>query len=195
MSSGLFSQNALWLTDFLGEPSQYVARENVASLYAKHEIASHSHTHPVLPNLNHSDAKYQVEKDKTLLSELASYPIVSFAYPLGAYNDATIEVVKAAGFTNARTVKSTNSFTLPSNLFEWHPTVHHSEALLLAKEYVELNKVELTVFMVWGHSWEFDQNSPKNNWNYFESVLQELADKDDIWYTTAGEFAVFYNAM
>ena len=30
LSSGLFSQNALWLTDFLGETSRYVARENVA---------------------------------------------------------------------------------------------------------------------------------------------------------------------
>lgn len=194
LSSGLFSQNALWLKDFLGETSRYVARENVASLYVKHEIASHSHTHPVLPNLKHNDVKYQVEKDKSLLSELVSYPVVSFAYPLGAYDDATIEVIKAAGFTNARTVQSTNSFTLPSNLFEWHPTVHHSQALTLANEYVDLNSDELTVFMVWGHSWEFDQNLPKNNWDYFEAVLQALAGKDDIWYTSAGEFARFYNA-
>ena len=32
-----------------------------------------------------------------------------------------------------------------------------------------------------------------SNWDYFESLLQILSERDDVWYTTAGQFAAFYN--
>lgn len=193
LSSGLLAKDALWLENILGSPGQYIEHGQVPALYGEHEIAAHSYSHPVLTDLNANEAKIEISKDRELLSNIASYPVNSFAYPLGGYNEAVMELVKRAGFTNARTVKNTYSFSLPTDLFEWHPSAHHSDALPFAKEYTKLETDELTVFMVWGHSWEFDQNLPNNNWDYFESLLQILSERDDVWYTTAGQFAAFYN--
>ena len=60
-------------------------------------------------------------------------------------------------------------------------------------KYAEQKSESLSVFVIWGHSWEFDQNITSNNWDYFESILKALTNTNDIWFTTAGDFAEFYH--
>ncbi|MBQ4830060.1 polysaccharide deacetylase family protein [Alteromonas sp. MMG017] len=193
LSSGLFSQHAPWLKEYLAIKGTYVHHDEVAVLYKRHEIAGHSFSHPGLPGLPQQEIQHQVESDKERLSLFAGYTVTSFAYPLGLYDDEVIQTLKQAGFTNARTVNSTLNFELPENLFEWHPSAHHSDAYPLAKKYVENKTDSLSVFVIWGHSWEFDQNIAFNNWDYFESILKVLSEETNIWFTTAGEFAEFYH--
>lgn len=194
LSSGLFSQTAPWLKEYLPETGHYLHGDDVSILYQRHEIGGHSVSHPALPDLPQKEIEYQVVSDKNRLSKLAEYDVVSFAYPLGQYDDNVIKAVKLSGFTNARTVNSTHKFKLPSNLFEWDPTAHHSEAYSLAKQFVTVESNELSLFVIWGHSWEFDQNITSNSWEYFESILKILSYENNIWFTTSGEFANFYNS-
>ncbi|QDG34863.1 polysaccharide deacetylase [Alteromonas mediterranea] len=193
LSSGLFSQDAPWLKKYLPTEGMYVDHDEVAVLYKRHEVAGHSFSHPGLPGLPRKEIQHQVESDKERLGSLAGYNVTSFAYPLGLYDDNVIYELKRAGYTNARTVNSTLNFDLPDNLFAWHPSAHHSEAYPLAIKYAEQKSESLSVFVIWGHSWEFDQNITSNNWDYFESILKTLTDTNDIWFTTAGDFAEFYH--
>lgn len=194
LNSGLFGQNAPWLKKLLGKTGVYLTVDEVPSLYKGHEIAGHSHSHPGLAGLDSIELLRQLTLDKTLLASLAQTQITSFAYPLGSYDDAAKEALLKVGFTNARTVKDSRSFDVPSDFLAWHPTVHHSNAMILADEFVQLTPKTLKVMVIWGHSWEFDQNKAANSWQYAEALIKKLSNKEDIWYVSMGEFSDFITA-
>lgn len=191
LNSGLFGTTAPWMKDFTGKVGEYILLDEVELLYQGHEIAGHSYTHPGLAGLESKELIRQLTLDKEILSKVSEGKLESFAYPLGSYDDNAIEALAKLGFTNARTVKDTNSFDLPENFLEWHPTVHHYRAMPVIDEYIKLKPEELTVMMIWGHSWEFDENRDKNNWNYAKEMIEKVAGHSDIWYVTAGEFVAF----
>ena len=37
---------------------------------------------------------------------------------------------------------------------------------------------------MWGHSYEFDQNVPNNNWGVIEEFAEYMGNREDIWYAT-----------
>jgi len=163
----------------------------VQTLYAGHEIAGHSYSHPGLAQVEEIELFRQIELDMQILSPLKRERLVSFAYPLGSYNKTVMEALTIVGFSNARTVEDTNAFRIPENFMSWHPTIHHSKALPVAAKYIALQPENLTVMMVWGHSWELEQNKANNNWQYIESLFKSISKKKDIWYVSAGEFVDF----
>ncbi|ASM49005.1 hypothetical protein PESP_a0807 [Pseudoalteromonas espejiana DSM 9414] len=191
LNSGLFAKKLPWMKAFTGKAGEYIKQSEVKALYIGHEIASHSYSHPGFAGLDTAELKLQLARDKQILSPIKGSPLNSFAYPLGSYDKAAMTLVKQAGFTNARTVNDTLNFKLPTNYMAWNPTVHHSNAMPLIEQYLALNSNELSVMMIWGHSWEFDKNAENNNWDYAEKLIQTLSYKDDIWYVSAGEFIAF----
>jgi hypothetical protein len=92
-------------------------------------------------------------------------------------------------------VESTAGFDLPDDFLRWHPTAHHTQALTLVDEFLAMNNDTPALFMIWGHSWEFDGNTPDNHWGIAESICSELSGRDDIWYVGAGEFVHYMNAV
>ncbi len=188
VNSGRLGKKALWLKDFIGKEGKFIDVEELSRLYKGHEVAGHSYSHPGLAGLESKELIKQIKRDKQILEPLLSQEVRSFAYPLGSYDEAAMSAVKQAGYSNARTTQDSNSFQLPEYFMAWHPTVHHSKAMTLVNEYVSLQAKQLTVMMIWGHSWEFDENKPNNNWQYIEALLKEIAHRDDIWYVSAGEF-------
>lgn len=193
LSSGLFDQKAPWLKNVIGKVGEYVSLNEVAILYAGHEIAGHSHTHPGLAGLESDELFRQVHQDQRILSQLKNARVQSFAYPLGSFDDNAKQALAKMGFTNARTVTSSGSFDLPMDLLEWHPTIHHKDALPVIEAYKQLKTDELTVLVIWGHSWEFDLNEPNNSWSYMEELLAAIAHREDTWYVSAGDFVAFLN--
>ncbi len=65
------------------------------------EIAAHTIHHLYLKGLNPTLALKEITDSKKQLEERLHTPIVSFAYPYGAFDLSTIKMVKEAGFTNA----------------------------------------------------------------------------------------------
>lgn len=58
------------------------------------EFGAHTRTHPDLTQLSATDVSAEVVGSKNDLSALLGSPVISFAYPYGAYNDAIHELVQ-----------------------------------------------------------------------------------------------------
>ncbi len=161
----------------------YITREEVAQLYAGHEVSAHTAHHPRLEQMPAACAAKDIMDDRKTLESLCGYPVRGMSYPYGTYNDSVLNMLPSCGIVYSRTVHATNGFQLPSNFFEWHPTCHHRDALELAKPFLESLTMpwRVCLFYIWGHSYEFDND---NNWDYMEEVCRMLGGREDIWYAT-----------
>ena len=161
---------------------------DIKHVYAGHELASHSLTHPDLTKLSEEDVIREVEQDRLLISELCGYEVVGFAYPGGDYDARTSTVIKEkTGVKYARTIDSNHFLDVQDNLFEFKPTCHHADWDFLFKmgeEFLSLDTDEKKIFYVWGHAYEFDGD---NSWGRFEEFIKLMAHKDDIAYLTNKE--------
>lgn len=145
--------------------------DGLEALYEGHEIAVHSLTHPVLPDLPGELVLTEILDDKRNLEQKFGYLVTGMAYPYGAYNTAVIEVLKACGLEYARTVNQHLKFALPDNPYEWHPTCHHNHP--------------------WGHSYEFDV---QDNWELIEEFSQKISNREEVWYATNIEIIHYMEA-
>lgn len=68
------------------------------------EIGSHSRTHPDLSRLPVSEAREEIEGSRRDLEDLLGTSVETFCYPYGAFSEATIELVRGAGYRYARSV-------------------------------------------------------------------------------------------
>ena len=110
----------------------------------------------------------------------------------GSTNDHVAEVIRTTTLSNARTVKSSYNFDLPENYYLWNPTCHDSEALKYLEAYLSLDSPKLSLFYVWGHSWELRDTLRNQNILKFCNII---GDRDDIWYTGAGNFADYHASL
>ncbi|WP_010165734.1 polysaccharide deacetylase family protein [Candidatus Epulonipiscium viviparus] len=165
------------LTD---DPNRLTATQ-VRELYTNHEIACHGRAHLRLPDLTLADATEEIVEDKRNLEALLKRDVRGMAYSFGQVNDAAIAIMKDAGIVYGRAVKSTFDFALPTNWYRWLPTTHHKndELFDLIDQYKKLNSKDLSLFYIWGHSYEFD-----NCWDRIEKCAELLSNRDDIWYCT-----------
>ena len=168
------------------------APADVAKIYAGHEIAGHTLTHPLLPTVeDDSEVIRQVEEDRLRLSELAGYEVVGFAYPGGGVNndDRVAGLIRDnTGVKYCRTITSSHSFDPQTNLYRFNPTVyHHAEPeklFELGEKFLSLKADSPQIFYVWGHAYEFDIH---NTWDWFEEFLQMMSGREDIFYGTNKE--------
>ncbi len=165
--------------------------EEVRAIYAGHEIAGHTLTHPLLPKLDRDEIIRQVEDDRLRLSEIAGYEVVGFAYPGGGgpnYDRRVSSIIKEhTGVKYCRTVESTGNFDLQDNLFEFRPTVFHYEfdkMLEAGRSFIELQTDTPKLFYIWGHAYEFDIH---NRWAQFEEFCKMIGGHSDIFYGTNSE--------
>ncbi len=169
-----------------------IAPENVAKIYAGHEVAAHTLTHPFLPRTPDAEVIRQVEEDRKNLSALCGYEVVGMAYPGGGpglNHDERVEklIRENTGIKYARGVETNVSFALQNDLIAFVPTVYHLDTdrmFALAKEFVEMTPEEPALFYIWGHSYEFDA---WNYWEKFEEFCRLVSGKDDIFYCTNRE--------
>ncbi len=68
------------------------------------EIGAHTLDHAYLKGLKVDVVRKEIFGSKADLEKLLGIPIVSFAYPYGAFDKQALELTKAAGFTNAVSV-------------------------------------------------------------------------------------------
>ncbi|HKC14935.1 MAG TPA: polysaccharide deacetylase family protein [Patescibacteria group bacterium] len=90
------------IADFLNRPNfmfSYQVQEVAKSPLV--EIAAHTMNHVWLKGINKETANYQISQSKKDLEKLIGKPVVSFAYPYGAFDQQAAILVKEAGFTNA----------------------------------------------------------------------------------------------
>jgi len=165
--------------------------EKLKEIYQGHEIAVHTLTHPLLPAIaDDNEVIRQVEEDRKNLSTLCGYEVVGMAYPCGGVNndERVAELIrKNTGVKYARTITSTYTFDLQTNLLQFNPTVYYIEDCLeeIVDEFLSLTTDEPKLLYIWGHSYEMD--AKYISWETFERICKKLSGKADIFYGTNKE--------
>ena len=167
-----------------------VRAEDVRSIYAGHEVAVHTLTHPWLNRLPDDEVVREIEDDRLRLSELCGYEVVGMAYPCGGVNndERVADIIrKRTGIKYARTITSTYSFDEQKQLFRFNPTVYYIEENFesIIDSFLESDSEEPKLLYVWGHSYEMD--AEYITWDKFERICAKLANRDGIFYGTNRE--------
>ena len=193
LNSGLLDTRAIWNE---GKPNEilqtYLSKDTLVHVFKNHEIAVHGTYHKALVGLSDEEILEEINVDIENLTILSDRKISSMAYAFGSTNDHVAEVIGTTPLTNARTVKPSYNFELPQDYYLWNPTCHDSEALEYLEAYLSLDSPSLSLFYVWGHSWELRDTLRNQNILKF---CNEIGDRDDIWYTGAGDFADYHASL
>jgi peptidoglycan/xylan/chitin deacetylase (PgdA/CDA1 family) len=193
LNSGLLDTRAIWNE---GKPNEilqtYLSKDTLVHVFKNHEIAVHGTYHKALAGLSDKEILEEINVDIENLTILSDRKISSMAYAFGSTNDHVAEVIGTTPLTNARTVKSSYNFDLPEDYYLWNPTCHDSEALEYLEAYISLDSPSLSLFYVWGHSWELRDTLRNQNILKF---CNKIGDRDDIWYTGAGNFADYHASL
>ena len=163
---------------------------DVSRIYAGHEVAVHTLTHPMLPDLEEAEVIRQVEEDRRNLSGLCGYEVVGMAYPGGGvnFNERVAEIIRLhTGVKYARTTVSTHCFNEQTALHTFHPSVYYIEEDLdrMVDEFLAAESDEPQLLYIWGHSYEMD--AEYISWARFEEICRKLSGRADIFYGTNRE--------
>ncbi|MBP9058901.1 MAG: polysaccharide deacetylase family protein [Rhodoferax sp.] len=166
-----------------------------------HEIGSHTRTHCYLLRCSRSEARSEIETGKQQLEEMLGHRVDGFCYPGGEFDSDVTELVKAAGFSYARTVENLRTdvghdpwqmpttlqfyphgtSTLINNaLKHWafsklaliRPRIESPDFFAYARQIAACCVRSNTVFHLWGHSWEIEE---QGLWNELDSFLGYLS--------------------
>jgi peptidoglycan/xylan/chitin deacetylase (PgdA/CDA1 family) len=165
--------------------------DDVKGLYAGHEVAVHTLTHPNLTQQEDAEVIRQVETDRLNLSELVGYEVVGMAYPCGGVNndDRVAEIIKNnTGVKYSRTITCNNSFDVQDNLYRFNPTAHHLEfdkIMEMGKKFIEMKPDKPQIFYIWGHAHEMDYMG--DYWVKLAEFFKLMSHHDDIFYGTNKE--------
>ena len=192
LNSEKLGQNRMLMRNNGQRISHYkVHAADVRDIYAGHEVAVHTLTHPNLTTLDDAEVIRQVEQDRLNLSELAGYEVIGMAYPCGGVNndDRVAQLIREnTGVRYSRTITCNQSFDLQENLHRFNPTEYHlhfDDMMRLGEQFVNLKTDVPQVFYLWGHSYEMDFES--ENWAKLENFFKLIAHHDDIFYGTNRE--------
>lgn len=198
LNPGLFGQRGTVAAGKKEVPHIKADKDEIQQLYRNHEIAAHGQYHICMTGMDTAKVTAEILDSRRELEKLTQRNVTGYAYAFGAYDDITLQALKASGIRYARTIESTQRFDIPQNFLTWHPTCHHNDEKLfeLADEFLsdELYfslHTPAKLFYVWGHSYEFDQCE---NWEYMEQFLEKVSGHTDVWYATNGEVQEYIEA-
>lgn len=168
--------------------------EEMKGLYAGHEIATHTMTHPTIERCPLVEVAQELLEDRKGLEKWTGQIVRGHAYPNGSYSEEIKHLYRQLGVAYARVVETVPDFALPKDPLEWHATCHHNDPKLMeyAEFFADFKKSQyLKLMYVWGHSYEFDNN---DNWDVIENFCKYMGGRDDIWYATNIEIIDYMDA-
>lgn len=192
LNSGFFGQEDEGKVNGIIVDHSHIPASEIQEVYKNHEVAIHTLRHPNLEKLPKEVIIYEVIEDKKNLEELVGYPVRGMAYPFGTYNENVIKILKDLNIEYSRTVNVHHSFELPNNFLEWQATCHHGDQELFDLTERFLSSDSLSLFYVWGHSYEFDVD---DSWDTMEEFCKKVGNNSDIWYATNIQIVDYVNAV
>ena len=167
-------------------------------LNSGNEVAVHTYSHPFLTQLTDNEIINEVISDRRNIAEQYGGIANGMAYPFGDYNERVKDILRKCGIVYARTTKATEDFDFPTDWIELNPTCRHRNPRLmeLAEKFVKGSRWgNSTMFYLWGHSYEFEDD---NNWDVIENFAKFIGNREDIWYATNIEvynYVMAYNSL
>jgi peptidoglycan/xylan/chitin deacetylase (PgdA/CDA1 family) len=74
-------------------------------------IGSHTVTHPLLTQVEESEARREIRDSRTKLEAMLDRPVTQFSFPFGGFNEKLVQICREAGYERVYT-------TLPAFAFE-----------------------------------------------------------------------------
>ena len=184
LNSGLMNPPYVWEAD--GVKIERMTPDMLPEIYKGHEIASHTVKHADLTQMTDGEIFDDVRQDICALEKLFGQKIQGFAYPFGSTDKRVKKLLAMCGISYARGIQSTHSFEPPRDLLDISPTCRHKEDEIfdLAEQFVHWQPDTPKIFLLWGHSYEFDM---QHGWERFERFCEMIAGHDDIFYGTMGQ--------
>lgn len=157
----------------------------VAELYAGHEVAIHTVSHPHLPRLDAAQIARQVMEDRVALEEIVGYPVRGMAYPFGTHNQRVMDILRHLGVVYCRTCVNLAQPFPPADPLAFGTTCHqYNMEPPVAERFQQIleNERFTGVFYVWGHGFEFHD---RQDWDGLERIYKPLSGHhDQVWYAT-----------
>ena len=181
LNSGL--NNFVWYFD--DRPVRRLDLSKNSDLYKGHEVASHSLTHPYFSSLNKEQIIKEIKEDIDNLSSIFNERITGFAFPFHDQTEDNIQTVKDAFdldyirysyFSNEYLPK--DRYHIPIN------ALYNDEDIYERLEAFEKNNEDNSLFVIAGHSYEFEM---KDEWKKIEKLLSYLKDNENITVLTMKE--------
>ena len=154
-----------------------LTEKQIVELSKDFRIGGHTVNHPHdIKLLSNLQIEYEVKENKKTLEQMIGKEVDSFCYPRGRYNDIVKDIVKSAGYKNARTTKVLLT-KQPEDLFEMETTIHvyRERVEYNGRNWLELSKELLHnacitdgYFHLWGHGWEVQK---QGLWDELEELL------------------------
>ena len=176
--------------------SYRLSKEEALQIYEGHEIACHTLTHPYLERIAYSEVMREIWCDRANLEAFTGRQIRGMSYPMRNHPAETEEMCRAAGIIYARTAESTGKFNLPGDFIRWEPTCHQSEMLEYLPTFLKLDKWrKLSLFMVWGHGFDFERENSGVSWEMLEEFCSQVSQDNDVWFAGCTEICRYVNAV
>ena len=156
-------------------PIERLKLEECENMFDKHEIASHSLTHPYLTSLSYDELVYQVNQDVNNLESIFNRKIESFGVPFTECNEREIDIIKnntSIKYMRLSCMKPRYDFTIPHDQYHFKINAFYSDIDIYnqIKVFAD-NKLDKSIFIIAGHSYEFEVNK---DWDYIENLLKYI---------------------
>lgn len=148
-------------------------------------IGSHTITHALLTRVKPEVAQKEILKSKAILEDLYGMEVSKFCYPRGYANNEIRQMVKEAGYTEARNTLVGNLYP-PEDPLWVSPTLHvgcdRNEyagkswldyGISLLERARSLPKEADIRFHIWGHGAEIERNRAWDRLDYFLGQLND----------------------
>ena len=169
-----------------------VSRDEVASLYAGHEIASHGWMHRNLDKIAPYQCLAEIRDGRAALEDLLGRPVRGFASPYGSHGEGAVEAMREAGLAYARTAGETRNSIFPvPDFLRWTQSFHERNVLPFLEPFFKDGHWggTLGALSIWGHGYEFE-----GRWEALDALCAALGGREGAWYCTNLELADYWKA-
>ncbi len=192
LNYGLMRQNFTWVHE-CGMTVRRLREQEVVSVYAGHEIASHSYSHPYFDNMAEPEILKELGADKFFLERLTGREVAGYATPFYYFSDLMEDCVQHCGFEYARISEESNDYSIPENFYRWRGSKFHWDADLEAfvQGFLETDE-ELALCQLVGHSYDLDV---MDLWDKMERICHSVGKYTEVWAASHIEIVRYLKAM
>ena len=181
LNYGLMRQGFTWQHE-CGMTVCRIPEEQINGVYAGHEIASHSYSHPYFDNATETEILKELSSDKFFLERLTGGEVAGYATPFYYYSDLMADCVRHCGFAYARISEETNDYSIPEDFYRWKGSKFHWDTDLMdfVRGFLETDR-ELALCQLVGHSYDLDV---LNLWETMERICRWVSESGEVWAAT-----------
>ena len=192
LNYGLMRQGFTWEHE-CGMTVRRIPENQVIGVYAGHEVASHSYSHPYFDHAEETEILKELGSDKFFLEELFGREVAGYATPFYFYSDLMSKCVQHCGFAYARISEESNDYSIPGDFYRWRGSKFHWDADLedFVRGFLETDR-ELALCQIVGHSYDLDV---LDLWDTMERICGWMREDSEVWPATHIEIVRYLGAM